>query len=193
MPGSLLDLAKTTIATAEYADEVLTMSKTTGLATDTLQEFMYASDFIDVSVDTMTSSMSKMIRSMDSARDGSREAAQAFSKLHVSWRDGTGQLKNSEQMFYEVIDALGAMKNETERDAIAMQIFGKSARELNPLIEAGSKELKRLGEEAHTVGAVMGDDTLDKFNNLKDAMDKFSKQTEALKNKMELVLLTIMT
>ena len=40
----------------------------------------------------------------------------------------------------KVIDALGKVTNETERDALAMQILGKSAQELNPLIEAGSQD-----------------------------------------------------
>ena len=191
--GLVTGFGKLTIETAQAADEILTMSSVTGLATDTIQEMNYAAELLDVSSDTITGSMGKMIRSMDDARSGSKDAAEAFRKLHVGIRDSSGQLKDSEQMFYDVIDALGRVKNETERDAIAMQIFGRSARELNPLIEKGSGALKELAEQAHEMGYVMSGDTLDRFNNLKDAMDKFSNQTVAVKNSLAMVLLPVLT
>jgi hypothetical protein len=39
------------------------------------------------------------------------------------------------------------MENETERDALAMTILGKSAQELNPLIEAGADKMEELGKK----------------------------------------------
>lgn len=191
--GLVTGLGKATIETAKYADEVLTMSKTTGLATDTIQELNYASELIDVSAETMTGSMTKMIRSMDDAKGGSKEAEEAFRKLHLRVTDNNGQLKDSEQMFYDVIDALGKMKNETERDATAMQIFGRSARELNPLIEAGSKGLKEFGKQAHEMGYVMDGDALEAFGKLDDAMQMFNNQTKAFKNSIAIVLLPVLT
>lgn len=183
---------KTTIATARYADELLTLSAVTGMSTDTLQEFNYAAELIDVSTETMTGSMSKMIRSMDAARGGSKETQQAFRDLHVSITNN-GQLKDSETMFYEIIDALGKVGNETERDALAMQIFGRSARELNPLISVGSKRLKELGIEAQNMGYVMDSGTLDSFGRLEDAMQKFNNQGQSVKNSIAIVLLPVLT
>ena len=44
---------------AKYADSVLTESQVTGIATDKLQEYMYAAELVDVSTDTLTKSMAK--------------------------------------------------------------------------------------------------------------------------------------
>lgn len=191
--GLVTGFGKLTIETAQAADEILTMSSVTGLATDTIQEMNYAAELLDVSADTITGSMGKMIRSMDDARSGSKDAAEAFRKLHVGIRDSSGQLKDSEQMFYEIIDALGRVKNETERDAIAMQIFGRSARELNPLIEKGSGALKELAEQAHEMGYVMSGDTLEAFGKLDDAMQMWDNQVQTLKNSLAMVLLPVLT
>lgn len=191
--GIITGFAKTTIEAAKTADEIMTMSSTTGLATDTLQELEYASEFVDVSVETMTGSMTKMIRSMDDARKGTGDAADAFHKLHLRVTDNNGQLKDSEQMFYDTIDALGQMKNETERDAASMAIFGKSARELNPVIEAGSKRLKELGIEAKDMGYVLDTDALESLGALDDAMHKFDKQSDSFKNSIAMVMLPPLT
>lgn len=185
-------LAKATIETAKTADEILTLSKITGLSTDTIQEMKYASELIDVSSETMTGAMRKMIKSMDDAQGGSKEASEAFRTLHLSITSN-GRLKDSEQMFYELIDALGKVKNETERDALAMQIFGKSAQELNPLIDVGSKTLKEFGDQARQMGYVMDSNTLDSFGRLDDAMQIFNNQSQSFKNSIAVVMLPVLT
>ena len=62
---------------AAYADEVLTMSTNTNIATDKLQAYMYAAELVDVSTETLTSSMARNIRSMNSAAEGTGKVAEA--------------------------------------------------------------------------------------------------------------------
>lgn len=178
---------------AVFADDLLTLSSTTGIATDELQKLQYAADFVDVSVDTMSGSMTKLTSQMSKARDGSKEASEAFKKLHIRITDGQGALRDSNDVFYETIDKLGKIKNETERDALAMQVFGKSAKELNPLIEQGSKRLKELGDEAENLGLVMSEEELAKAGQLNDALERMDKVATGLKNSLGLVLVPILT
>ena len=187
--GLVTGFSKLTIETAQYADELLTLSSTTGMSTDTLQELKYASELVDVSLETMSGSMSRMIRSMNQARDGGNEAAEAFQKLRLRVTENGNQLKDSEKMFYEVIDALGKISNETERDALAMQIFGKSAQELNPLIAQGSAGIAELTEEAKRMGAVMSEDSLNALGKFDDSIQRLKAGGEAAKNMLGTVLL----
>ena len=178
---------------AAFADDLLTLSSTTGLTTDELQKLQYASDFVDVSVETMSSSMTKLTQQMSKARDGSKESAEAFKQLHIRITDSQGALRDSNDVFYEAIDKLGRIKNETERDAAAMKLFGRSAKELNPLIEAGSQRLKELGVEAENLGLVLGEDELQKAGQLNDALERMGKVADGLKNSLGLVLVPILT
>ena len=177
-------LISLTIESAAYADEILTQSVVTGLSTEALQEYQYAAELVDVSLDTLTSSQSKMIRSMDAARRGSKEQAEAFDKLGISVQNADGTLRDAQDVFGDVIDALGAISNETERDAIAMTIFGRSARDLNPLIKAGSDGLRELTQEAHDVGYVMGEEALDALGAVDDQLQRMNRSSEALKNQI---------
>lgn len=166
---------------AKFADEISTLSKQTGLSTDQLQEFRYMSNLIDVDLNTITSSMSKLTRSMASS---SKDTAAAFAKIGVSVKDAHGNLRDNKDVFYEVIDALGKMSNETERDALAMQIFGKSAQELNPLIMAGSSAIAQFAQEAHDVGYVLDESSLSSLNNVQDAIDRVKLAGESVKNNL---------
>lgn len=177
-------LISLTIESAAYADEILTQSAVTGLSTEALQEYQYAAELVDVSLDTLTSSQSKMIRSMDAARRGSKEQAEAFDKLGIGVQNADGTLRDAQEVFGDVIDALGAISNETERDAIAMTIFGRSARDLNPLIKAGSDGLRELTQEAHDVGYVMGEEALDALGAVDDQLQRMNRSSEALKNQI---------
>lgn len=177
-------LISLTIESAAYADEILTQSVVTGLSTEALQEYQYAAELVDVSLDTLTSSQTKMIRSMDAARRGSKEQAEAFDKLGISVQNADGTLRDAQEVFGDVIDALGDISNETERDAIAMTIFGRSARDLNPLIKAGSDGLRELTQEAHDVGYVMGEEALDALGAVDDQLQRMNRSGEALKNQI---------
>lgn len=191
--GLVAVLGNTTISMSQTADELVTLSSQTGLTTDQLQEFAYASEFVDVSTDTLQDSLKEMTNSMQAAREGSGDAAAAFKELDVQVTDSRGNLRNNYEVFLEVIDALGSMKNETERDAYAMQILGESATQLNPLIEAGGEKLKELGEQAHNVGYVVDNETLQSFVELNDAMQQLDKQGDAVQRRFAEALLPILT
>lgn len=186
-------LVNSTIETSQYADEVMSMSSVTGIATDTLQEMQYASELLDVDVGTMTGSMTKLLKLMSSAAEGSASAMENFEALGISVTDANGELRDSEEVFWEAIDALGQIQNESERDAAAMEIFGRSARELNPLIEAGSEAFEELADEAHDAGYVMGGDTLEAFGDLDDNMQRLTNGTTALEHAFGQVLLPVLT
>ncbi len=187
---ALVDMA---VEGAAYADTVLTESTVTGIATDKLQEYMYAAELVDVSTETLTKSMAKQIKSMKSATDGSKTMVAAYDALGVSVTDANGDMRDSDTVYWELIDALGKVENETERDALAMTILGKSAQELNPLIEAGAQRMQELGEEARNAGYVLSEDMLAAYGALDDNLQYLKVNAEGAKNALGTVLLPVLT
>lgn len=185
-------LAEMTVQGAEYADNVNTQAKVTGIATDKLQEYMYAAELVDVSVETMTGSMTKMVRSMQSARNGTAQYTEAYEALGVSVTDANGELRDSEEVYWELIDALGKIDNETERDALAMTVFGKSAKELNPLIEAGADQMAEYAAQAREAGYVLSGETLDAYNAFDDQLKRLDSGATAAKNALGTILLPVL-
>ena len=82
--GTLTTLA---VKAGQLSDDLHTLSDTTGLSMETLQKFQYASDLIDVSLETLTGSMSRMIRTMNTARQGNKQAQEAFDQLGIAITD----------------------------------------------------------------------------------------------------------
>ena len=173
-----------TIQASASADELLTQSMISGIDSGKLQQLHYASELIDVSTETIVDSQTKLIRSMNDARDGSSDAAKAFQKLGISVTDSSDQLRDADTVFYEVIDALGQVENGTERDAAAMDILGKGARELNPLIVQGSDALKGLAADAEKTGYVLRTDQVEALGKVDDAYQRLQLSQEAVRNQL---------
>lgn len=188
MIDSLKKIAKffadATKGAAEYADEILTLSSETNIATDTLQEYKYMAALVDTDLSTITGSMTKLTKSMSSARGGTGATADAFKKLNISVTDSDGNLRSANDVFDEAITALGGIENDAERDAVAMAIFGKSAQDLNPLIKAGGDALAGFRQEAHDVGYVMSDETLEAMGEVQDGFDRLGLAADSAKNQI---------
>lgn len=171
---------------AAAAGEIQDLAMQTSLSTETIQEYQYASELIGVSFDTLTGAHTRMIRSMSDAQSGTESAMETWRKLGVSIVDTNGNLRDSETVFLEVIDALGNIENATERDAIAMDVFGRSAQDLNPLIVQGTDAFRDLCDEAHEVGRVLTDVELEALAQVDDALLRHNESIEAGKNAIAL-------
>ena len=170
---------------AAFADNIITLSMQTGQSTQQLQEFAYASELIDVSVDTLQGSLRKLTNNMQDTMNGTGNAKASFDELGVSVTNAVdGSMRSANDVFYETIDALGQVKNETERDAMSMDIFGRSAQDLNPLIIQGSKTLKAYADEAHNMGYVLDDEALSALGAVDDAYQRLQKTQEGVKNQL---------
>lgn len=177
-------LHQTTLEAAANVDEILTESMTSGLSTQTIQQLKYAENLIDVSYSTITSTLTKLTRNMAEANTGNAALAESFTSLGVSILDTDGSLRSAEEVFYDVVDALGGIENTTQRDAAAMDLLGKSAQELNPLILQGSGALRELAAEAEATGYVLDESQLKKLGEVDDAYQELQLQIDATKKQL---------
>jgi phage-related protein/predicted nucleic acid-binding Zn-ribbon protein len=172
--GAAVGMGALIMKSAESADKIQTAADIYGLTAERIQELTYVGTKLDVELETITKAQSMLTKNMYLAEKGTGAQAVAFDTLGISVKDSNGNLRDGKVVMDEAITALSKMPNETERDAIAMKVFGKSAMELNPLIKAGSTEIARLTDEAHKSGAVLSNEAV-------AGLDGFADSTEALK------------
>jgi phage-related protein len=147
------------------ADDLNTLAKQTGLTTDEIQKMKYASDLIDVSFEDIAGALRKMKGNMDSHAD-------TWEKLGVSVTDAEGNMRDVNDVFRDTVKALSQVENETERDQLAMDIFGKSADSLAGIIDDGGAALEDFGNKAEEAGLILSQDTLDALNKTNDTIDE---------------------
>lgn len=156
------------VSAANAADEIGTLAQQTGFSVEFIQQAKYASELVDVSVDSITGAFTKLKKNLDS---GSSSVTDAFTKIGVN----VGKLKASgasmDEIFMLVVNRLGYVSDELERDNLAMTLFGKSADQLAGIIDDGGAAFKAYGEEAESMGLILGDDAMDGALKFSDAME----------------------
>lgn len=149
----------------QAADELLTDANVTGFTVEELQKLKYAADRVDVSYEAMTGSITKVTKAMSTD-------SKVFDKLGISIRNQDGSMRSATDVWYEALAALGRIENETERDAVSMDLFGKSAMEMAGIVDDGGQKLKELGQEAENAGLIMRGNAVEGAGQFNDAMDK---------------------
>lgn len=161
-----------TVKSGQWADDLNTMSKRYSIGTKDLQMYSAAAELVDTDVEAIAKSHVKLEKTMLTASKGTGTAAEAFDALGVQITNADGSLRDGDQVWQETIKALGQMENETQRDAYAMALMGRSASELNPLIEDGGETYQKLAETMQKYGLEFIDqETLDQANEFNDALD----------------------
>lgn len=174
-------LSALTLKSALAADDLNTMAKQSGFSTADIQKWQYATDLIDVSIDDIVKSAGKMKKNMIST---SKTTIAAWDQLGVKVKDGNGQLRDSTTVFYETLTALSKVQNETERDTLAMTIFGKSADSLAGIVDDGGAALQDLADKAEKAGVILSQDTLDGANALNDKVDTLKATVKGFAGKV---------
>lgn len=178
---ALVDLTK---EAAENAKEIKTFASMTGQSAQDVQRMEYAAGKLGVSYDRIRDSLKEVTNKMQEAQNGSEDTAKAFDTLGVEITNADGSVRSAEDVFLDLLDALGNVENQSERDALAMDLMSESAQELNPIIDAGGETLRGYMQAASDMGYAMEEDELAALVKVKDAFYDLEAQQKATKNQI---------
>lgn len=178
---ALINLTK---EAAENAKEIETFASITGQSAQDVQRMEYAAGKLGVSYDRIRDSLKEITNKMQEAQNGSEDTAKAFDTLGVEITNADGSMRSAEDVFTDVLDALGDVENQSERDALAMDLMSESAQELNPMIDAGGEKLREYMQAASDMGYVLENDELGALTKVQDAFYDLEAQQKATKDQI---------
>lgn len=161
--GALTGLVGIGYKAMQTGDELNTLAQQTGLSTFEIQKMQYAAELVDVSFNDITAALKKMKSKMDPTN-------KTFQQLGVYVTDAYGNLRDADDVFYDTIKALSQIENETERDQVAMELFGKSADSLAGIIDDGGAALQEYGQQALDLGLILKTEDVDALNATNDTI-----------------------
>ncbi len=154
--GEIAELIKRSL---DYSESLQTMSKTLGISTDKLQEWHYVAVSAGMSTDAIDTGLRRLSISLGKAAEGGDAANAVFKRLHLDPQN----FKDSDNAMTQVLTSLSKITDAGQRSALAMEIFGRQAGpKMAELAAEGVDELEKLRQAAHDVGAVMGEDMVNR-------------------------------
>jgi hypothetical protein len=112
---------------ADLTNELVDASTKTGIAVDTLAGLRLAAEGSGLGFASLEGGLIKFQSSMLDASRGSKDLSDTFKRLGVDVKDSNGQLRDADSVFNDAVSSLGQMENATERNALAMKIFGRQS------------------------------------------------------------------
>ena len=166
--------------TTKAGDEVDKMSQRLGLSREGYQKWNYVMSQSGIDINATRTGMKNLTNLLDDATKGSKTAADMFSRLGYSLSDVQG--KSQEEIFEMSIRALQNMSNETERAALANDLFGRSGQEMLPLLNTTSEATQQLLDRASQLGFVMSDEAVTAAVVFGDSLDDLKSAFAGVKN-----------
>lgn len=172
----------------EAADNVKNLAKSANEANISDQEMAaldYAAKITGVTTDSLIDAFSKVTELMGKASDGNEEAIGVFKRFGINIRDEvTGELKDADDVFFEITKKLGTIEDDTQRNALATELFGDQAKTLFGIFEDGGKLLKSSINEAWDTGIVKAQEYYDKLIEVSNAHTRFEAQQQSFAEKL---------
>ena len=181
----------TEVATA--GDEIDKESQKLGLTAQSYQELSYAMEMSGSSISDLSKGTINITNALADMGNGVEGADDDFKALGVSLKKMDGSMKTTDEVLLESIDALANMEDETQRNAAAQKIFGKSAKELAPLLNEGSDGIHALMQEAEDYGMVMSDEAVQASADFDDSLTRLQGTLNGVKQRFVSQLLPSMT
>lgn len=178
---------------AETGDEIDKQSQKLNISAENYQKLAYAMERSGADIEDFRRGMMTITNAIADTGKGIEGADSKFQRLGISLKDASGNMKSSEQVLLESIDALAQMGDETERNALAQDIFGRNASELNPLLNTGADGIRELTEEAEKYGMVLSNDVVKASAGFQDSLTKLTGTFNGFKNSAMSQLLPSMT
>lgn len=144
----------------DAADELGKAAQKFGVPIRQLSTLEYAADLAGVSLETLGTSLGALSKNMV-------KSGQKFEKLGIQVRDSEGNLRATDEVLFDVADALAALPDGAEKTALAMELLGKSGKDLIPLLNQGGAAIRSFQEEARAIGLEISPETAaaaEKFN-----------------------------
>jgi hypothetical protein len=181
MAAAAASLAVSIKHAVDEADKLGKMAQKVGVPVEELSALKHAADLSGVSLEALGTGLGKLSKAMvEAAAKPTSEAANAFRALGVSATNADGTLKSSSQVLSDVAGKFEGLKDGAGKTAVAMAIFGKSGKDMIPLLNAGRDGLQEMKDEAEKLGIIISGKTFKSAEAFNDNLTRLGKAKDGI-------------
>lgn len=177
--------------TAAVGDNIDKMSQKIGISREAYQELDFICSQSGTSVDNLKAGLKTLTSVMDTTKAGTSSTKTALEELGIAATDSSGNFRDNEEVMWEAFEALSQMEDQTAKERLAVELFGKAGSELMPMLNGSAEGIQAMREQAHELGLVMSDEAIDSSVAFTDTMDQLQRSFAAAKNNLGASLLPI--
>ncbi len=166
----------------DAADNLLKLSRSTGIAIESLSALGYAAEQSGLEQAQFAQRMTNLNRRAKEAARGVKTYQLAFDTLGIAVVDAQGNLRSTEDLLFDVADAFSKMEDGSMKAALATDIFSNQGVEMITFLNEGRAGLEKLSEEAKRAGQVISLDTALAAERFNDNLSRLSASGRGMAN-----------
>lgn len=168
-----------------------------GITSDGLSEIMNPLYSKIKETDEVLGDYVKGLKNMGDASEEERkkiiEMQNVWTDYNVQLYDSAGNLREMDEIFYDLIASFAETSSATERITKMQGIFGETASKVNEIVENGGTSLRDYANRAEELGKVLNESTVQAMDNVNTAMGKFKQNLDNAKNSLGALLVGLLT
>jgi len=173
----------------EYGKSIKDVMRLTGATSEAASRLTGQWRLSGVEAQAGAAGMKFFEKNLYAARDATAAQAQMFKTLGVSIQGTNGQWLDSEGVLRNVRERMAALKDSTERTALAVQLFGRGGAALLPWLMRSNEEIDRQNKLLKSFGLVWTAKDMKKWGDMASAQRILGMAMTALQIKVaELVM-----
>ena len=170
------------------ADDIGDMAETIGLAASEFQGLAAIAKEAGIEQEALAKSFMIFNRGLGDAARGTGSAKDALKAMGIAIKDSAGNLRSSQDIFYDVADALQKYKTEAERASLLNDLFGKSGAKLALIFKQNSAGIKEEIERLKSLNQFLGDDLIANADSAEKALNEMDRAVKVLSDSFVLKL-----
>ena len=178
---------------AQINDAINDNAEKANMSTKQYQKWAFVMKMAGSDASALRGQVNQLNQRLKGADSGSESAISGFNRLGISVYDVNGEFRDSTELFEEAITKLQKIDNTTTRAAIAAQIFGRNASELNGVLNLSSADMDKLIRAQNALGLAATSNAIKLAGAYNDAKDVLTATMNALKTTISEGILPMLT
>jgi hypothetical protein len=147
-------IVKAVGVTQDWAAQVRSLQRVTGDTAESASKLTAAASLMGIDVSKLNIGFGILDKNIV---NGSKN----FDQYNIATRDAAGQILPFTDILANVSDKYNSLGTQQDKAALAMNVFGKSGKDLIPILSRGSAGLQELYDKAVAAGLIMSQEDLD--------------------------------
>jgi hypothetical protein len=173
-----VDFVKSTTA---GIDALGKLSQKIGISVEDLSQLQHAAAVSDVPIETFATGIGLLSKAINGfTNDENKGASGALQNLGIAAKDANGNIRPTSQVLADVADKFAGMEDGAQKTALAMLLFGRSGKELIPLLNGGSLGIREMNDEAKALGLQLDEKTAKAAERFHDNLTRLESASKGL-------------
>lgn len=179
--GLTLYAKSATDYTVQLVRDSKELSRQTGTTVEDSSRLLYVTQRLGLSADQTSTTFGIFSKSIREAQNAADPATTKLGALDINVRNTDGSFKGFNDVLLQTADRFAGMSDGSNKTAIAMDLFGRSGKDMIPVLNLGSQGIQDLEKKADQLGLTLNSKTVASVNKYIKSSKDLADSTNAIK------------